>query len=120
MTIQAETFYQAKCDADDCTATFPDDEENDYGATHYPLSSLMDLLPEPSGEFDEAWTIDGDRHYCQRHAPGNVDCDECEGAGHRREGDIAGAPNWVTCAWCGGRGYDVPASPESETGDDRG
>lgn len=109
MTIQAETFYRAKCDAEGCPETYPNDNEDDSGASHYPLDSLVAYLEEPGGEFDEPWTIDSERHFCRRHAPGNVDCTECEAEGHRREGTIDGHGNWVTCAWCGGRGYLTPA-----------
>lgn len=113
MTIQSETFYRAQCDADGCENTYPDDD--DEGASHYPLDSLLDYLVEPGGEYDEPWTIDGDRHFCRRHSPGNVDCARCDSEGFVRTGEDDPGKRWEQCTGCGGRGYVAPEPPISST-----
>lgn len=102
--IVSETFYQARCDAVGCERACPADD--DEGASHYPMKSLLEELRSERGEFDETWAIVGEKTYCPQHVPGNIDCTHCGGVGHIRTAQYP--PQWDRCRVCCGRGYLTP------------
>lgn len=108
--ITSETFYRAECDAEGCSVTLPDQDHHD--ASHWPRESVEEALREESGAHDETWAVVGERTYCPRHKPGNVDCTACEKSrGYLRvelEGEREpGEPRYSfsQCPVCDGRGY---------------
>lgn len=119
MTINAETFYQANCDAEGCRSLAPTD--NDDGSSHYPLDLLREWMAEGHGWFeDETWTeLEDGRTFCPRHKPGNVDCEACGGYGHFRHPDGPDITKRFTdCVACDARGYVVLADatpPSTDT-----
>jgi len=111
--ITSEKFYRAECDQEKCDRTLPDQDDDE--ASHWTHDTVVAALGEERGFLEVKWAVVGEKTYCPRHAPGNIDCVTCDALGMVKvpavQTDAYPFPyKYDECGVCAGRGYLVPTA----------